>query len=105
MLGARAYYLKYVLHDWPDDRCKEILQHLVTAMEPGYSRLLINEAVIPDVGASWAHTSLDLFMMALASATERTETQWRDLLESAGLKITGIWSKGAGTDSLIEATL
>ncbi|KAL9120542.1 MAG: hypothetical protein Q9187_002898 [Circinaria calcarea] len=103
--GARAYFLKYVLHDWPDDRCREILRHLTAVMEPGYSKLLINEAVIPDTGASWRYTSLDLFMLALASSTERTESQWRTLLESVGLTVTGIWTGGKGGESLIEATL
>lgn len=74
-------------------------------MQPGYSRLLINEAVIPDVGASWAQTSLDLYMMALASSMERTESQWRTLLGGMGLTVTGIWKGGQGTESLIEAVL
>ena len=103
--GARAYFLKYVLHDWPDDRCRQILAHLITAMQPGYSKLLINEAVLPDVGASWEQTSLDLYMMALASAMERTEGQWRRLLGGMGLTVLGIWRGGDGTESLIETMI
>ena len=44
-------------------------------------------------------------MMALASSSERTEAQWRSLLQSVGLKITGIWTKEPGVQSLIEAVL
>ena len=74
-------------------------------MKRGYSKLLINENVVPDVGASWQITSLDWFMMALAASRERTEAQWRELLQSVGLKIVGIWTKDAAAESLIEASL
>ncbi len=105
MLGARAYYLHSVLHDWTDERCREILRQLIPAMEKGYSKILINENVVPDVGASWKITSLDWFMMALAASSERTEAQWCSLLQSVGFKITGIWTKEPGVQSLIEAVL
>ena len=94
-----------VLHDWPDERCLIILKNLKDAMQPGYSKILVCEAVLPDVGASWQHTSLDLFMMALASSQERTETQWRKLFHAAGLRVMGIWTKGTGNESLIELEL
>lgn len=94
-----------ILHDWPDDRCRLILQQLTKAMKPGYSKILIFENVIRDVGPSWQHTSLDLFMMALAAGQGRTEVQWRHLLHSVGLEIAGIWSKGTGNESLLEAVL
>lgn len=103
--GARAYYMRYILHDWPDDECRTILKHLKDAMEPGYSRILIHECVVADRNPSWRHTALDIHMMALFSTQERTESEWRELLGSVGLKITGIWSKGTGNLSLIEAML
>ncbi|KAL4746853.1 hypothetical protein BDW72DRAFT_183937 [Aspergillus terricola var. indicus] len=102
--AARAYYLHSVLHDWPDDLCRKILANLVAAMKPGYSKLLINENVIPNTGAYWETTSLDLIMMQLGSG-ERTERQWRSLLESAGLRIVGIWTAHRGVESLIECEL
>lgn len=43
--GARAYYMRSVMHDWPDEQCRQILRHLKDAMEPGYSRILINDCV------------------------------------------------------------
>ncbi|MCJ1398246.1 hypothetical protein MMC11_001443 [Xylographa trunciseda] len=103
--GARVYFMHSVLHDWPDADCRRILQHTVAAMKPGYSKLLINENVVPDVGASWQITSLDWFMMGLAASRERTEAQWRELLQSVGLKIVGIWTKDAAAESIIEASL
>ena len=94
-----------VLHNWTDEGCRTILQQLIPAMEKGYSKLLINDYVVPDVGASWRVTCLDLCMMALLASCERTEAQWHELLRSVGLKITGIWTKEPGVESLIEAVL
>ncbi|KAJ5189077.1 Winged helix-turn-helix transcription repressor DNA-binding [Penicillium cf. griseofulvum] len=102
--GARAYYMHSVLHDWPDELCRKILANTVAAMRPGYSKLLVNENVIPDTGAYWETTSLDLIMMEIGSG-ERTERQWHVLLESAGLKIVKIWTAQRGVESLIECEL
>ena len=103
--GAKAYYLHSVLHDWDDAACVEILRNLVPAMKPGFSKVLINEFVVPDLEASWAVTSMDWVMMALGAAKERTEKQWRALLEQSGLRIVYIWTYDQGTESLIEAEL
>lgn len=93
-----------VLHDWPDELCRKILANIVAAMRPGYSKVLVNENVIPDTGAYWETTSLDLIMMEIGSG-ERTERQWHALLESAGLKIIKMWTAQRGVESLIECEL
>ena len=94
-----------VLHDWPDEKCREILLNLMSAMTPGYSKILINENVIPDKDAHWMSTSLDLYMMALTSSCERTEVNWGALLDSVGLRIIKVWNHEPGTEGLIEAEL
>ncbi|KEY68876.1 hypothetical protein S7711_03811 [Stachybotrys chartarum IBT 7711] len=101
--GARAYYLHSILHDWPDDVCKSILGRVKEAMKPGYSKLLINENVLPNTGAWWETSALDMVMLTLFSSKERTEADWHYLVEElAGLKIVKIWSAGNGIESLIE---
>ena len=81
--AADAYLLKSVLHDWDDAHCLEILSSVKTAMRPA-SRLLIVErplALEPDVVMS------DLTMLAmLPGGRERTEAEYRALLEQAGLR-------------------
>lgn len=74
-------------------------------MQIGYSKLLINENVVPNVGAKSSITSMDWLMMALGAVKERTEKQWRTLLGEAGLKVVGIWTYEQGTESLIEAEI
>ena len=104
--GARAYYLHHILHDWPDDRCEEIIGSIREAMTPGYSKLLVHEHVIPAMNASYEATYLDQYMMCLFGARERTEEEWRALLEGrCGLKILGLWGPGNGIESVIECEL
>ncbi|RYP16621.1 hypothetical protein DL765_005012 [Monosporascus sp. GIB2] len=103
--GSRAYYMHSVLHDWPDETCMKILARITDAMKPGYSKLLINENVIPARGAYWESTALDVLMMLYFTYKERTEQDWRALLGAAGLKICKIWSAGEGVESLIECEL
>lgn len=74
-------------------------------MAPGYSKLLINENVVPDQKADWQITGLDLMLMTLTSARERRESEWHQLLMDAGFKIVGIWSHINGGESLIECQL
>ena len=104
-IGARAYYMHSCLHDWPDSKAHNILTSLKSGLTKGYSKLLINENVIPDQGAHWLSTALDMVMMANFSACERTEQNWRALLESAGFRVVKIWTYEPGTESLIEAEL
>ncbi|KAF5505543.1 O-methyltransferase [Colletotrichum siamense] len=104
--GARAYYMHSCLHDWPDDVCEKILAQIKAAMKPGYSKLLINENVIPSTGAWWETSALDMVMLTLFCSKERTEGDWYNLLEKiAGLKIVKIWGGGKGVESLIEVEL
>jgi hypothetical protein len=103
--GAKTYYLKMVLHDWPDAQCRDILSNLKPALKPGHSKILINEIVIPDTGADWFSTSVDMLMMVTHSAQERREKDWTTLVESAGLKIAKIWQCGEAPERLIEVEL
>ncbi|KAK7921285.1 hypothetical protein PG985_009307 [Apiospora marii] len=103
--GARAYYMHSVLHDWPDSVCRQILAPLTAAMRPGYSKLLINENVIPRTGAYWETTALDMIMLTEFSSRERTLDDWQNLLGAACLRIVKIWGGGKGVESLIECEL
>lgn len=54
--------MKGCLHNWSDAQCIEILHNIRPAMRPGYSKLLINETVVPDFRPSAQSTALDLVM-------------------------------------------
>ena len=44
-------------------------------------------------------------MLALGAVRKRTERDWRELLESVGMKVVKIWTWEQGTESVIEAEL
>lgn len=51
--GARAYYLHSIIHDWDDMDAGRILGHIRDALIPGYSKLLINDVIIPVHQPAW----------------------------------------------------
>ncbi|TID23364.1 2-oxo-Delta(3)-4-5-5-trimethylcyclopentenylacetyl-CoA monooxygenase [Venturia nashicola] len=89
--GARAYFMRAILHDWPDADCLIILGHLRKAMIPGYSKLLIDDRVVPAKGVDLMAAVSDIVMMVNLDAKERTEENWRSLFEEAGFKLCKIY--------------
>ncbi|OTB13234.1 hypothetical protein K445DRAFT_64857 [Daldinia sp. EC12] len=103
--GSRAYFLRGVFHDWSYEPSLQILKNLVPAMKKGYSKLLVCDVVIPPTGASAYQAGMDLNMMSVVSAYERTEAQWRKLINDAGYKVIKIWMDPRGYEGVIEAEL
>ncbi|PYH99493.1 sterigmatocystin 8-O-methyltransferase precursor [Aspergillus ellipticus CBS 707.79] len=101
--GARAYYMHYILHDWADEQARTILGHIVDAMEPDYSRLIINDCVIPDRNCDFPTACLSVMMMVLVGAFERSERQWRELLNSVGLTDVVFHQPPGNSEGIIEA--
>ena len=94
-----------IFHDWSDEFCLKILEQTVPAMTRGYSKVIIDDAVLPVEGCPAILGGLDLAMMAMHAGKERTERQWRDMLQKAGLKINKFWSYNASGTGIIEAEL
>ncbi|KAI1181015.1 S-adenosyl-L-methionine-dependent methyltransferase [Nemania sp. FL0916] len=103
--GARCYYFRSIFHDWPDAECVKILKNTAAAMKPGYSKLLMSEFVLPSNNTPLYPALLDINMMAVLNGMERTEAQFTELLDAAGLKVVKFWSVGAETEGLVEAML
>ena len=45
-----VFYLRMILHDWPDKYCIKILKNLIPALEQNGGIVLINESVVPPMG-------------------------------------------------------
>ena len=91
-----AYVLSAILHDWDDESASAILQRIRSAARPS-ARLFVAEAVIQPGNERNGSKWLDLLMLVLAGGRERTEREWRALLEHAGFQPVAI------EDGLIEA--
>lgn len=77
--------LANVLHDWPDDKAREILRACKTALRPG-GTVIIVERVIPEGDAPHHGKSVDINMLFLLGGRERTLTEFVELLEDARLR-------------------
>lgn len=74
-------------------------------MKPNYLKLLISEFVLPDMNTALFPATLDMQMMGLHAGMERSERQWRTLLDFAGLRVIKIWQDVKGGEAVIEAML
>lgn len=69
-----------------------------------HSLLFIDEVVLPEKGATLVTTQIDITMMTMFNALERTLPQWKTLLGEVGLKITEVYHYDLyGEDCIIEA--
>ena len=84
--GPDLYVLKHILHDWNDEQCGVILGHLARTMTP-QAHLLIVEMLMPEPPAPAEASLMDLNMMVMTGGRERTVSQFRALLEGAGLRL------------------
>ena len=89
--GADAYILKYIIHDWDDERAIAILRRCRAAMGAGATLLLI-EHVLPEhweEGASAVPAArLDLHMLVMTpGGRERTASDFRSLLAESGFEL------------------
>ena len=103
--GGDVYVLKSVLHDWDDQRCVAILRHCRDAMHDD-ARLAIVELILPErmtpSGPMLSAALLDLIMLAHAGGRERTEAEFTQLLDQAGLRVARTTALAAGPH-LLEA--
>jgi hypothetical protein len=87
--AADTYLLKWIIHDWDDDRSISILRNCRSALAPNGKVLLIEAVVQP--GRAAAFTKLmDLNMLVMTGGRERTEKEYSALLRSAGMTLTRV---------------
>ncbi|KAK1948778.1 O-methyltransferase [Colletotrichum sublineola] len=81
--GAAVYYLRHILHDWPDDACVEILRQIIPAMDAKRSRILICDQIVEDHSPSLASVLYDVDMMSLFNGKERKLSEFNEIFEKA----------------------
>ena len=83
-----ACILKSVVHNWDDERAAVVLARCAEALAPG-ARVVLLERLLPEHPGSNAedreHARSDLNMLVGCDGRERTEEDFRALLEAAGL--------------------
>jgi hypothetical protein len=99
--GGDVYLLSHVIHDWSEGQCLTILGHCRKAMKPD-GRLLLVEMVLPPGDAPHPGKILDMVMLVLPGGEERTEEEYRVLLEKAGFRVERVIPTASAV-SLVEA--
>ena len=87
---AGVYLCRAIFHNHNDEDSIKMLQSLIPAVEDRTDdpRILINDIIVPERAEGEVtraeenqHRQLDLLMLALFGAKERTAADWRKLLE------------------------
>lgn len=94
--GADAYLLKRILHDWNDQDAARILGNVRRAI-PANGKLLLLESLVDSPVNPAGLTDL---VMLVIGGRERTEADFRSLLESSGFSLRRIVP--VGPHSLLE---
>ena len=101
-LGSDCYVLSNILHDWDDDTCEIILKNCSNAMRPD-AKLLIIESIIPGRNEFSIACLLDIEVLVMGGGKERTEIEFRNLLDRSGFNLDQI-IKTRESISILECT-
>ncbi|KAJ0052248.1 hypothetical protein Pint_02210 [Pistacia integerrima] len=85
---ADAILLKWIMHNWGDEACVKILKNCREAIPEKTGKVVIVDMVLkPDGNELFGETGLafDLVMMVnTEGGKERTELEWKEILEKGG---------------------
>ena len=87
--GADAYIFRHIIHDWNDDECAQILGHCRRVV-PMDGRLILVECVVPIDNAPSIAKEFDMTMLTFPGGIERTESEFRALLDRSGFALTSV---------------
>lgn len=101
--NAKAYHLRAVAYNLGDRELLQLLEQIVPVMACD-SKLLIAENILSDNHTTAFSTVTDMMMLCIGGK-ERTESNFRYLLDQAGLKIDGIHRAPGLEFGIVEASL
>lgn len=84
--GGDAYIMKWIIHDWDDERAITILKNCRNQM-PANGRLILVDCVVPETDEPHFSKFIDLNMLVMTGGKERTEKEFEELLAAAGFKL------------------
>ena len=99
--GGDAYFMKWIIHDWNDERAITILKNIRNQMQPN-GKVIIVDAVVPENNEPDFSKFFDLNMLVMTGGKERTEKEFAQLLNAAGFKLLRVIPMKVPT-SIIEA--
>ncbi len=97
---ADVYVLKWVLHDWSDDACRDILRRVRAAMPPGSRVVAIDQHLEPGRPSPFSSMADLLMLVECEGGRERSPVEVHGLMRDAGLTPGRV--RHAGLHMLVE---
>lgn len=99
--GGDAYLLKHTLHDFTEEQCLAVLSNVRNAISSD-GTLFIFEYVLAGQNERHIGNIVDLWLLLMLGAKERTSDQYAELLSKAGFKLANVIPTACPV-SIIEA--
>jgi hypothetical protein len=87
--GADGYMMKFILHDWDDERSLTILRNIRRACAPK-AKLIVVDTVIPEGNGADFSKLMDVNMLVMTGGIERTAEEFKELFAKANFKLTRV---------------
>jgi hypothetical protein len=84
--GGDAYVIKWIIHDWDDEKSNTILRNIRSRTQPN-TKLILVDCVVPETDEPHFSKFIDLNMLVMTGGKERTEQEFAQLLAAAGFKL------------------
>ena len=84
--GGDAYVMKWIIHDWDDEKSITILRNCRSRMRAN-GRLILVDCVVPESDEPHFSKFIDLNMLVMTGGKERTAKEFEQLLGAAGFKL------------------
>jgi len=99
--GGDAYIMKWIIHDWDDEKSNTILRNCRSRMKAN-GRLILVDSVVPQTDEPHFSKFIDLNMLVMTGGKERTEKEFAELLAAAGFRLVRVIPTDLPT-SIVEA--
>lgn len=99
--GGDAYIMKWIIHDWDDEKSNTILRNCRSQMQAN-GKLILVDCVVPETNEPHFSKFIDLNMLVMTGGKERTEKEFAELLTAAGFKLLRVIPTELPT-SIVEA--
>jgi SAM-dependent methyltransferase len=99
--GGDAYIMKWIIHDWDDEKSNTILSNCSSRMRAN-CKLILVDCVVPETDEPHFSKFIDLNMLVMTGGKERTEKEFAELLAAAGFKLLRVIPTDLPT-SIVEA--
>ena len=99
--GGDAYIMKWIIHDWDDEKSNAILRNCRKQMKAN-GKLILVDCVVPETDEPHFSKFIDLNMLVMTGGKERTQKEFAQLLANAGFKLVRVIHTDLPT-SIVEA--